>query len=214
MWRKKNLTQASDNSIYCILLRNSICIIFCEVFSTVPFRKQNLWKRSWSCELDNHSVMKAVWNLFLCFFFSILMGFSLLNCHIWTPTPEYLKIVLSTRGEIISIASHRFYERSIMCQPPGRVFGLEGRIVFRDTRHSNSETHLSHFAPDFPLSFAEHLYSHNNFQTKFGYFNYVLLRIKTFNLMADVEHAKICFNHINHHCLLYGYRTAFRKALC
>lgn len=121
--RKKNLTQASDNSISYILLRPSISIILCEVFSTVPCRELNLWRWGWSCELHNHSVMKAMWNLFLCFlFFSILMSFSLLNCHIWAPTPEYLKIVLRIKGKMFSIIFHRFYERSIMCQLPGRVW--------------------------------------------------------------------------------------------
>lgn len=144
-------------------MRNSSCIIFCEVFSTVPFMELNLRKRGWSWELDNHSVMKAAWNLFLCFLFSMLMGFSLLYCDTWTPTPEYFKIVLSMRGEMLSIIFTDFL-KEVLCANYLGDFGLEGPIAFRDTGHSNSETYLSHFAHDFSLSFSEHLYSCNIFQ--------------------------------------------------
>lgn len=155
-------------------MRNSVRIIFCEVFSTVPFRELNLRRWGWSWELDNHSVMKAVWNSFLCFIFSVLMGFSLLNCDTWTPTPEYFKIVLSMSGEMLSIIFHRFSERSIMCQLPGRLVWKVK--LFSETLDIQTVKHIYLTLPLISPCLFLNIYILVIF-SRFGYFNYVLLRI-------------------------------------
>lgn len=77
----------------------------------MPFGKWSRWRLGWNCKVGNPSVMKAVCNFLLQLFLSMLMSFSQFSCDTRTFTTEHLKILLSNRGEVFLIISHRFSQR-------------------------------------------------------------------------------------------------------